>query len=311
MTSTAPPAVEEHASVSLAGVTVSLAAASPELGTMISRPFAHLPRATGAAALRVEAWTGEPAMPTGPDRIDLAKGGAVVTHVRPDAGAVLDRQAGLLRAWWAHEDAVPPQERTKPFLLCLALWLADRGLIVAHAGCVARDGRAVLLVGPSGSGKSTAALACAAHGLVFLGDDQVALGIEGSRPVVHSLFSTARLDGEHLTAYPALACDGPVLETGEPKPVLVLSESRAALAASAEVAAIAVLRRGNGGVAPVSRAAALRALAPSSLARMPLGPAAFDLLAGVAAAVPAVAIEASTPEAVPPLVESILAGDGA
>jgi ABC-type iron transport system FetAB ATPase subunit len=44
-----------------------------------------------------------------------------------------------------------------------------------HAGCLARDGRAVLLAGTTGAGKSTLALALAAHGLDYLSDDLVFL----------------------------------------------------------------------------------------------------------------------------------------
>lgn len=306
MSGTGWPAVHECTRVVLAGAPVSIAASSPWLGAMVARPFTHLPRASGPAALRVEALAGIEGVETGPDRIDLADGGAIVTHVRPDGGAVLDRRAGLLRVWWAREDAVAAQERTKPFVLCLALWLADRGVIVAHAGCVAGDAGAVLLVGPSGSGKSTAALACAAHGLAFLGDDQVALTIERGTPVVHSLYGTARLYRDHLASYPWLACAGPVVETDDEKPILVLGESAARLAPSGRIVAIAIVGHGRNTVRAVSRAAALRALAPSSLARMPLGRTAFEQLASVAAAVPAVAIEATDPDALPALVDRVL-----
>jgi hypothetical protein len=298
-------ALPEVARFALAGLPVSIAASPAGLGTLLSTPFAHLPPVDGEPSLRIEARVNaEPS--DGRHRIEASEEGAVITHVNDETRAVLDRRDGVLRTWWLEAHRIPPHERTKPFLICLSLWLADRGLTVAHGGCVARDGRAVLLVGPSGSGKSTAALACAAAGFDFLGDDQVALSPDGSRPAVHSLYGTARLDGDLLREHPELACGADLVETGEAKPVLVLGRSSASLAASAALAALVVVGRGPASVAPVSRASALRALAPSSLARMPLGRRAFERMADVAAGLPAFEVRAPTPGAVPASIESVL-----
>ncbi len=49
--------------------------------------------------------------------------------------------------------------------------LSERRLTPLHAGCVARDGRGVLLLGESGAGKSTLAFAAARAGWSFVGDD--------------------------------------------------------------------------------------------------------------------------------------------
>jgi hypothetical protein len=123
---------------------------------------------------------------------------------------------------------------------------------------------------------------------------------------VHSLYGTARLDGDFLREHPELACAADLVETGEAKPVLVLGRSSASLAASAALAALVVVGRGPASVAPVSRASALRALAPSSLARMPLGRRAFERMADVAAGLPAFEVRAPTPGAVPASIESVL-----
>ena len=147
------PPVEEQARVLLAGKVVSIAASTRSLGGLVARPFSHLPSATGPAALRIEATDGGENRGAGPDRVDVARDGAIVTHVRPTGVAKLDRQDGVLRAWWPGADAVPVEDRAKPFLLALAVWLADCGLTVAHAGCVARDDRGSAVRGPGGIGK--------------------------------------------------------------------------------------------------------------------------------------------------------------
>jgi len=49
--------------------------------------------------------------------------------------------------------------------------LAQRDVVMVHAGCVVRDGRGVLLCGSSTAGKSTLAYACAKAGWTWLSDD--------------------------------------------------------------------------------------------------------------------------------------------
>jgi hypothetical protein len=58
--------------------------------------------------------------------------------------------------------------------LILEAMLADRRLPLAfHAGCIARNGRAILLVGSSGAGKTLFSLAAARHGFGYCADDVV------------------------------------------------------------------------------------------------------------------------------------------
>lgn len=59
------------------------------------------------------------------------------------------------------------------FTLPLMELMKRQGRFPLHAGCVARDGRGVLLAGTSGSGKSTLTAALVADGWDFLSDDTV------------------------------------------------------------------------------------------------------------------------------------------
>ncbi len=57
------------------------------------------------------------------------------------------------------------------FLAVQHLFDDRHGTLAAHAACVAKDGRAVLIFGPSGAGKSTLACALWQRGFALLGDD--------------------------------------------------------------------------------------------------------------------------------------------
>jgi hypothetical protein len=61
--------------------------------------------------------------------------------------------------------------------------LAMRGDLVLHASAVTAGGRAVLFCGPTGRGKSTLALALGEAGHPVLGEDGIAIDLEGERPV--------------------------------------------------------------------------------------------------------------------------------
>jgi hypothetical protein len=67
-------------------------------------------------------------------------------------------------------------------------------LVPLHAGCVARAGRGVLLVGASGAGKSTLTLHCLRAGMDFLAEDSVLLEPHGLRATGLPSFLHLRAD---------------------------------------------------------------------------------------------------------------------
>jgi len=68
----------------------------------------------------------------------------------------------------------------------LALALHMRGAFPLHAGAVAADGRAALIMGPSGAGKSTTLAALVRRGFPLISDDVAVLADEGDFPAVHA-----------------------------------------------------------------------------------------------------------------------------
>jgi hypothetical protein len=70
----------------------------------------------------------------------------------------------------------------------LGVLLRYRGVVCLHGSAVARDGRAVVLVGPPGVGKSTTAAALAQRGYTLLADDIAALEERVGAFYVHPAF---------------------------------------------------------------------------------------------------------------------------
>ena len=93
-----------------------------------------------------------------------------------DNFAFLDLDKGFSFSW-----LVPAAARNHEFLrryyldsiVNLLLWQTHLASI--HAGCVARNGRGILLCGVSGAGKSCLSYACARHGWEFITDESSAL----------------------------------------------------------------------------------------------------------------------------------------
>jgi hypothetical protein len=238
--------------------------------------------------------------PPGREWVDASDPGRVVCVDPERAVTVLDRAAGHIAAWRASAGAVRFEERTKPLALPLAVWLHDRNVGVVHAGLVARGGRGVLVVGDAGAGKSTTALACAAGGFAFLGDDRIA--VEGRTG--HLLSGRARLAAGALARDPWLA-DGATVEPASGRDKALLAPRGAT--ASATICAIVLPERGAAAVLPATAGAILRAMAPTSLLGVAGGGAdGFARLSALARAVPAFRLRSDDPADVPDLVAQAL-----
>jgi hypothetical protein len=135
-----------------------------------------------------------------------------------------------------------------------------------------RDGGA-LLVGRGGSGKSTTALACLEAGLQYAGDDHCLVSIDPI-PYAHSLYSSGKLNPDSLERLPALraaVANGDRLDC-EKALLLLAPFAPDRVVAGFPLRAI-ILPQVHGGpeteLRPASPAAALLALAPSTLLPLP------------------------------------------
>ncbi len=116
---------------------------------------------------------------TAPD--DVPADVDVMLIADPDGGALVVDGQGR-RAQLAAEDE-PLVILFDAIVSGLIGGLTERGILVVHAGVVARDGRAILITGRSGRGKTTLVLALVRRGFAFL-TDELALVLPDNRTVV-------------------------------------------------------------------------------------------------------------------------------
>lgn len=116
--------------------------------------------------------------------------------VRGGAEIIIDRAPGV------------SDEALRPYLLSrlLGVALIQRGHLVLHGSVVAREGRALGLLGASGAGKSTLAAALAARGWAVLADEHVVLDpATADAPRVLAACGSLKLDATAARATGLLA----------------------------------------------------------------------------------------------------------
>jgi hypothetical protein len=208
---------------------------------------------------------------------------------------------GADRAWYwvADPTALPYWELAAPIRQILHWWMATRGHQQVHSGAVGTPDGGVLLVGKGGSGKSTCALASLVSELRYAGDDYTMVSVE-PRPWVHSLFSSGKVHPENLSRLPHLK---PALWNGErlatEKAVLFVDQYFPDRPIEGFPLRAIVLPTITGGThtraGPTSRAAALVALAPSTVFQLhTAGSEALQYMTHLARKVPAYVLELGT-----------------
>jgi hypothetical protein len=148
-------------------------------------------------------------------------------------------------------------------------WAGWHDLRLVHAAAVGRPDGGVLIAGAAGAGKSTTSLACLRGGLVYAGDDYVLVDVE--RAVVHSLYSSAKLEWENLDRRPELF--RPSNSRADAKALAFLARDLPERIAPAfplrALLLPTITGRKETRAVPTTAARALLGLAPSTLLQMP------------------------------------------
>lgn len=223
-----------------------------------------------------------------------------VFHLGPDILSVLDVAANEGFYWVEGADRIPYYERGYPLSFLLNWCLAERRRFFVHAASIGRPSGGILLTGKGGSGKSTTTLACLDSSLGIVGDDYAV--IDPQRDEACGLYNTVKLKGPRDVArFPRLArCVSNPDRVGEgeegERAVIFLAEHFPdRLLGGFPVRAILVPRfvdRAETRIVPGRAAAALQALAPSTVFQLP-GNAhgSFRALADLVRRVPTCSIE--------------------
>ena len=107
--------------------------------------------------------------------------------------SMLDAELREAVFWTAGARQLHFSMRGAPLRDILHWWLEGHGGQMVHGAAVGTPEGGVMLTGIGSSGKSTTALVCLGAGLLYAGDDHVAVDSE-LVPFVHSLYNSAQLD---------------------------------------------------------------------------------------------------------------------
>jgi hypothetical protein len=212
-------------------------------------------------------------------------------------------------------------ELGQPFAIPFHWWIEDLGGQLVHGAGVGRTDGGILILAPGGSGKSSTALAALAAppampGFGLLGDDYCLVTVD-PEPIAWSLYGTGKLLHDQAERYPDLVT-GPVLnaDRSDHRKVVFLPSrrhpDRMVSSFPIRYLVVPVINRGPAGVEPITPAAALRAVAPSTVFQLPgAGARTMGILAHLARQVPAFALRLPPdPREAPPLLADLLAEVG-
>lgn len=186
-----------------------------------------------------------------------------------DSLHALDAEQNLALFWTGDARRIRFWEKSAPLLIIFHWWMALRGRHLVHGAALGRDGGGVLLVGRGGAGKSTTALACLRSTLRYAGDDYHLVGLD-PEPFALTLYNSAKIDAERLQDFEELR---PFVANAEDLPdekaLVFLNECKPEkLSSGFPIRAVLMPRvthRRETSIEPASPAAALAALAPSTL----------------------------------------------
>jgi hypothetical protein len=298
--------------VRIGGHILELRFATPGLRPCVMPAFGHLAVESGPKPqLVVHIWDSAAAQstPTLPDTDPESPAGAFYFFedapmrgvFQPGMKALSVVDFATNHAWYFVENPadLPYWELAAPIRQILHWWMASRGHQQVHSGAVGLPDGGVLLVGNPGSGKSTSALISLDSELRYAGDDYAMVSLD-PYPMVHSLYCSGKAHPHNLARVPHVV---PALWNGDrlasEKGVAFLNDHFAERMIDGFPLRAIVMPKITGKavtrLVPASRAAALTALAPSTVFQLHTSSAeALKYLARLVREVPAYILELGT-----------------
>lgn len=195
-------------------------------------------------------------------------------HLGPDILSALDLARSLAVYWVQDAEQIPYYEQGYPLQAILNGWMTAHGRAFIHAAAVGTREGGVLLAGKGGVGKSTTTLACLDSELQVVGDDYCLMECE-PKPHAFSLYNTVKLKSEmDIQRFSHLARRFAYLrDQAEARPLIFLSEHFPSKMSDGFPINAVLVPQVTGETATrtcaLSPAAALRALAPSTMFQLP------------------------------------------
>jgi hypothetical protein len=122
--------------------------------------------------------------------------------------SLLDAQSSQAGVWFGPDARVPIWIAAAPFLRVLDAFYIRNGKLLCHGAAIAKNERAVLIIGPGGAGKSTLAIRACCSGFDYLGDDYVLLHPSAGSPTnVFSIYRSGKLARADLASAPIAGLD--------------------------------------------------------------------------------------------------------
>jgi hypothetical protein len=186
--------------------------------------------------------------------------------------SIVDQSTGSAVFWAPGPDRFLPLDGHP--LRSIFQWFLDHERHqVIHAAGVGFEYGGIILTGKSGAGKSTTTLACLNSPLSIAGDENVILSSAGT-PMIYSMYNSVNVDKKSLALLPFFEKQNvPVQEDRIDKTLFYLHQHFPdKMISSFPLTAIVVSRihgEGQSYLKPLSAAAALTALAPTSIFQIP------------------------------------------
>ncbi len=298
----------QHVNMRIAGDDLRLVVADPGLGAALLPAIHHheIPAAADPTRLIVGSFPLSQ-FPWGPE--NLGRGGAVAGlsqgPVRATAAAdgsslmLWDAGRRLACCWFAGLDGVRPWDRAAPLRNALHFALAGPHRQLLHGAVVGVDGRGALLAGPGGSGKSTTTLAAIHAGMQVVGDDYAAVELDGRRVQAWNLYCSVKV-GER---------DGGPHGIDRRQTLIIGRDLPGTMTESLTLTTVLLPRITGSPVSSLteaSPAAALRALAPSTLLQAPHDDHPdMGLMVALARALPAYHLNLGADQGIPAIREAL------
>lgn len=262
--------------VKIGGAQMALEAQGSDAALHLSKVFHHLSvtRSTGDCTMQVRLLQFDKSTPwpmalsvRPPGIVAKQPDGPLMVELHEKLAIAVDLAQRQVLAVAGSSARWPSSHLSHPFAHAFGGLALGMGGFVTHGAVIGWNDRGVLIAGSGGQGKSTTALACAAAGAQFVGDDFFLLARAGQDGGfrAHSLYATSRLHPAQAGRFPELVAGWhSTLSTEDQKLTFFPNPDAVSLCRELPVEALVLpvvdAVGAEYGVTPLPRTVALRAL---------------------------------------------------